>query len=248
MKASVIVVALAMLSGSQAIAGKRLSFLTKWTTPSSNFYHPRISRYLIVGGLSVGIASIGVSFLSPEMARIGMKTAVAGNFSILGGALWAYIRSDRVTEVEQVGTEVLYLDDRGNLKRGEVTSATLASSKLRIEGQAPIPIVFDGRELQIEAQVPMMPIDFKIVFNPEHADIYRSVEVLAGNAEALRHVGYVVNVFDEGFYELELLAEVDPSQPHVEHVAIEPYRIIIDENVPPEEGGFRFSDKKGVSR
>lgn len=68
-------------------------------------------------------------------------------------------------------------------------------------------------------------------------------QAIAGNAE--RHVGYVFDVLDDGFYELKLLAEVDPAvdsaQHYVHYVAIEPYQIIINENVPLEEGGFRFT-------
>ena len=61
----------------------------------------------------------------------------------------------------------------------------------------------------------MIPVDFKIYFKHKHRDTYRSVEILseAGNAEAPRQVGRVVNVFHDGFYELELLAEIDSSQP-----------------------------------
>jgi len=233
-KASVIVMSLAMLSSSQALAGKRLSFLKKFTTPASDFYVPHFSRYLLAGGLGVNIVSVaGALFLFPEHSALFAKASFTGTLSATSGFFWALYRWDKVRQVRNqeryLGIEVLYLDDDGDLQRGEVTSATLGGTKLRIEGQAPI----DDH------------INFKIAFLLNyHPDTNRSVEVLADNAE--RHVGYVFNVLDDGFYELKLLAEVDPdvddsSYHYVHHVAIEPYQIIINENVPLEEGGFRFT-------
>ena len=239
MKALMLVMSLAMLSGGQAIAGKRLSFLNKFTIPSSDLYVPRLSRYLLAGGLGVSIVSVAGVSLFPEHSSLFATASLTGALSATGGAFWAFYQRDKVKargeQERYLGTEVLYLDDNGDLQRGEVTSAPLGSRELRIEGQAPT----DDH------------INFKIAFLlNHHPDIYRSVEVLADNAE--RHVGYVFDVFDDGFYELKLLAEVDPdvdySLHYVHHVTIEPYQIIINENVPLEEGGFRFSDKKGVSR
>ena len=232
MKALVLVISLATLSSGQAVAGKGLSLLKQLATPSSDFYVPRLSRYLIAGGIGVSIVSVAGAFLYPEHSSLFAMTSLTGALSAASGAFWGFYRWDKVGQAREqeryLGTEVLYLDDNGDLQRGEVTSATLGGAKLLIEGQAPT----DDH------------INFKISFlRNYHPDTYRWVEVLADNAE--RHLGYVFDVLDDGFYELKLLAEVDPavdsSQHHIHHVTIEPYQIIINENVPLEEGGFRFT-------
>ena len=250
MKALFVVASLAAINSNQAIAGKSLHFfrdlhfLKEWRTPSSVIFMPRISRKLIAGGLSTALLSVAGVALLPE-ATAGALGA-AGIISIAAGAAWGFGNGDDITEIEQFGAQVLFLDEAGALQFGKVISATKFANALRIAGQAePPPLVYDGRELQVESQTPMIPIDFKLFFKHKHHDVNRSVEILseAGNAEAPRQVGRVVNVFHDGFYELELLVEVNPSQPDEGHVAIEPYRIIVNKNVSQEDGGFRFSDE-----
>ena len=244
MKALIVVVSLTVLSSSQAVAGKRFSFLREWKTPSSAVFMPRISRNLIAGGLSTTLFSAAGAALLPEVAAVSL--GAAGIISVAAGVAWGFGNGGDITEIEQVDTQVLYLDEAGALQYGKVVSATARAHALRVAGQAEHPpLVYDGRELQVERQLSMNPIDFKIYFRHKHRDTYRPVEILseAGNAEAPRQVGRVVNVFHDGFYELELLVEVNPSQPDEGHVAIEPYRIIVNENVALEDGGFRFSDQ-----
>ena len=236
MKALVIVLSLMVVGSNQAMAGKRMSsvknFLQEWKTPSSALYLPRISRYLVGGGFCCHLFLIGKWFFAPTDPATSLVISLVGAAGVLGGVSYGLSRRSHVKEGEEIGVKVLYLDDYGELRSGEVVSIAAYGRELRVEGHGP------------------MSIDFKIrksILMSSKTDIYRAVEILseAGNAESLRHVGYVVEVLNNGFYQLELLAEVDPSididpsRDYLDH-AIEPYRIIIDEAVAFEDGGFRF--------
>lgn len=235
MRTLIVVMSLAVLSSSQAIAGKRLSFLKKWKTPSSISYMPRISRDSMASAVGVALFSAASAVLFPEATELIMGTAVAGNLSIAGGGLWETGNADHMTEMDQVGTQVLYSDGNGFIRRGEVISGTLGDSELRIKERLTRTFfIIDGSELRVEEPAQTTADFFKIAFKHEHPDSLRLVETL-------KHVGHVINVFNDGFYELELFAAVDSSKPHVEHVAIKPYRIIVDESVSLEDGGFRFT-------
>lgn len=231
MKSLTFFLLLVVVGGDQAIAGKGLSWLKKWKTPSSSLYLPRVSRCLVAGGFSCQIVWVASSVSSEPLLPATAILGFIGTVSVVGGYLYAYARRNHVTEGEQIGVQVFYLDDHGVPKRGEVVASSSYEYKLLVKGHEP------------------RPIDFKITrgYSNRH-DIYRPVEILAktGDSEAIRHVGYVVNVFNDGFYELELLAEIDPSididhtQSYLDY-AIEPYRVIVDKDLALEDGGFTFN-------
>ena len=234
MRSLVITLSLLTIGSNQAIAGKRPFILKKMKTPHSSVYLPPVSRCLVLAGVgcmafSFALLPVGSMFPELSMGGVGSIANVTGFASFVGGLAYGYARRNRVTEGEEIGAQVIYLDDYGDIRRGEVVASNSYGSKLLVEGRGD------------------SPIDFKMRrgFLGKH-HIYRPVEVLSqvGKTESLRRVGYVVSVLDGGFYELELIAEVDfydLENPHLySERAIEPYRVFIDENVAFEDGGFRF--------
>lgn len=240
MKSLIVTLSLLTVGGGQAVAGKRPSFLKKLKTPHSNVYLPPISRCLV--GVGVGChafswALLAAGIIFPELSTgpVGSILNVTGGVSFVGGLVYGYARRNRVTEGEEIGAPVIYLDDYGDLRDGKVVASSNFGRKLLVEGRG------------------SAPIDFKMVrgYRDKH-HIYRPVEILSevGQVESLIRVGYVVSLLEGGFYELELLAEIDPSAvdlddpdaPYVDY-AIKPYRVFIDKDVAFEDGGFRFNGR-----
>lgn len=236
---SLVITTLLTFGGGQAVAGKGPSFFKKLKTPHSSVYLPPVSRCLV--GVGVGCHAFSwalwsaTEFIFPELSTgpVGSIANVGGAVSFMGGLLYGHARRNRVTEGEEIGAPVLYLDDYGNLRDGEVVASATFGRKLLVEGRG------------------STPIDFKMVrgYRDKH-HIYRPVEILSevGQVESSIRVGYVVGVLEGGFYELELLAEIDPSTvdlddsytSYIDH-ALEPYRVFIDKDVAFEDGGFRFN-------
>lgn len=241
------------ISSNQVMAGRGPSLLKKGSTllkemktPSSFFYHPPVSRCLVLAGagcmaLSVALIPVGAIFPGLSMGGVGATTAFTGLSVYLGGLVYGnYARNNRVTEGEEIGAQVRYLDKgvvASVVREGEVVATNAYGRKLFVEWHGKSPVSFKMRK----------GWGWK-----ENHHVYQPVEVLAevGKEGTSHHVGYVVGVLDDGFYELELIAEVDASvidldDPHKSYLdqAIKPYRVFIDEKVAFEDGGFRFNNQ-----
>ena len=228
-----LIIAMSLTLGSQAIAGKRLSeFLAiAW---------PQLS--------GATVATVGsFALLDPARALI-MSAIVAGG---AGFSLFTSL-SDRRTDERgwnTVGKEILYREGDGGLKRGKVETYT------------PIKNIDEGGILYIAEEATPIEI-FQLVTTsiPDHHEIGREVELLteADDTEALHYAGIVNTVFDNGSYELELLAKVavqldqpltaDVAAYHRHYIDIEPRRLIVAKNVALKDGGFRFARQENSPR
>ena len=140
------------------------------------------------------------------------------------------------------GEQIIYATEEGDLKRGEV-------------------IGYDGYEgneyTEMNLTGETTPIIFKDIVArliPDHRDLGRVVEMLteSDDHQAIFYVGHVVDVFDNGFYELELLAKTgllpdslsaDATTYDMPYIDIEPRRIIINKNVSLVDGGFKLASR-----
>jgi len=223
-----LVVVMSLTLGSQAIAGKRLSEFLAFAWPQ-----------LTVA--TVGTAGF-FAFLDPTLALI-MSASVTGGvgLSLVEPLLDSWDRWTDERGWDTVGKKILYRDGDGDLKRGKAVAYD------------------DGGRLYIAGEAtPIEMFDIVATSIPDHHEIGREVELLteADDTEALHYAGVVVAAFDNGSYELELLAKVDsllaPSATddayHRHYIDIEPRRLIVAKNVALKDGGFRFARREKSPR
>ena len=225
-----LVVAMSLTLGAQAIAGKRLS------------------EFLAIAWPQLTVATVGTAgsfaFLDPTLALI-MSASITGGvgLSLVEPLLdrWAERTDERGWDT--VGKKILYRDDDGSLKLGKTVAYTS-------------PFFYDYGGLHIAGEETLIEM-FDIVATsiPDHHDIGREVELLTEAEDtALHYAGVVVAAFDNGSYELELLAKVDvlldPSVTDAayHYIDIEPRRLIVAKNVALKDGGFRFARRENSPR
>ena len=216
----------------QAMAGKIT--MPQWMHSGNNVL------YLPISVLTTGFVATTTFYLTSGevyslIPVVGTAvTAVTGLGSCVVSCMWAGKMEKRARGY--IGKRIIFRDDDSNLKSGEVV------------GYAPIDI---GRHTEMYLAGKETSISFKDILAtliPSHRDVGREIEILteADDTQALHYAGRIVHVFDNGFYELELIAKIDslpdPSLAHDNlYIDIEPRRIIVNKNASLADGGFRFS-------
>lgn len=225
MKRLVILLLLVSVNDNQALAGKKLASAKR--VISKNFK-------TVVAPLMVGTAGTAGSFLllNPIIAvPLGGSIALVTGIAILQNKLREW-DGEGDTTISYRDKEILYRHN-DELKRAKVFFHHRIGQRLSLDG---------GESIALEDVVAMLI--------PDHHDVGREVELLteSDDTEALHYAGFVVGVFDDGFYELEVVAKTDllpdpwATDSTLRHYAnIEPHRIIVGENVSFQDGGFRFA-------
>ena len=133
-----------------------------------------------------------------------------------------------------VNKQILYHGDNGGLRSGRVEGYDIDSEHLSIFEEAPITF---NRVVATSIS--------------DHRHVGLGVVVLsdADDIEAMHYAGQVITVFDNGFYELELLTKVNfrLDSDYRIHSDIEPRQIIVNKNVSMIDGGFRFYQQDGIN-
>lgn len=235
-----LLLALSLLLSVDNQAMARKLTMPKWVR-SGDF----AALYLPVSVATAGFVATTTSYLMsgdvhssiPIVGGVVTTATTLGTFVV--GCIMGAKTQKRV--IGYVGKHIIYRDDAGNLKSGTVVRHNLINNDKYTE----MDIVDEDTT-----------IDFKDIVATQilnHRDVGREIEILteADDTQALHYAGQVVHVFDNGFYELELIAKVDPMQNPLftddiatdssHAIEIEPRRIIIDKNSSLKDGGFRFS-------
>lgn len=217
---------------------KKLVIVMSLTISSQAIAGQRLSEFLAIAWPQLSVATVttvgSFAFLDPALALIMSGSVTSGvGLSLVEPLLdrWSERTDERARGT--VGKEILYRDDDANLKRGKIKAYDLDGGLYIAEQETAITLSHI-----IATQI------------PDHHEIGREVKLLteADDTESLHYAGVVVAVFDNGSYELELLAKVDalldPSL--ADDLAthnmnyIEPRRLIVNKNVALADGGFIF--------
>lgn len=212
MKVFAILLSLAGCWSGQAVAGKRLTLLKE---RMSGLYADTIPVWLTTSGVAGVAVSVVYTASNPDpstltaLALIPVGGSVLAGSYGLGGAVSMLLqkfpcKSNRARAC--IGKKILYRDDEGNLKSGEVDDVTNnlleKHVKMHVVGEE-APVVFD---------------DVIATSIPDHLDIGRIYYYYNGLPELIyRRTARIVDVFDNDVYELELLHNGERDLKHVEN-------------------------------
>ena len=233
MKSLLIVVSLLFIND-QVTARK--SILPKWLRVADLSIELPLSVLPIVYFPTV---TTGIVLDSPALAVTGVVCSVVASC----GTYYFYNKwrtkvSKKVSGYR--GQQIIYHSGDGGLKRGKVISYNGYGDS-------------EFTEMNIaEETTPIIFKDIVAKLIPNHRDVGREIEVLTEDHDhqAINYVGHVIDVFDNGFYELELLVKTDflpdplvvnETNYDLPYIDIEPRRIIINKNVSLADGGFKFA-------